>query len=221
MKITYISHSCFVIELESKILVFDYFEGVLPTFDSSKKLFFFASHHHKDHFSKKIFDFQQKAEYILSDDIFAKPNKEYLAVKPHQSYDFHGLHIETLKSTDEGVAFLIQVDAFTIYHAGDLNWWHWKPDNPQEEKENRQMEEAYKQELHRLNQRELGVAFIPLDPRLEEAADWGLREFLRVCDVKHLFAMHMWKQYQIQQKCADLSNLRWVNEENQSFEVQG
>ena len=30
-----------------------------------------------------------------------------------------------LKSTDEGVAFLVEVNGVVIYHAGDLNWWHW------------------------------------------------------------------------------------------------
>lgn len=219
MKVTYIAHSCFVVELASKILVFDYFEGELPSFDAKKQLFFFASHHHNDHFSKNIFDYQQNAEYILSDDIYAKPNKAYLAVKPHQSYEFQGLLIETLKSTDEGVAYFILIDGVSIYHAGDLNWWHWKPDYPQEEIENQEMEKAYKQELHLLENKKIDVAFIPLDPRLEEAADWGLRELLNHCAVKYLFTMHMWKQYEIQQKCADLNQLQRIFQENQVFEV--
>ena len=31
-----------------------------------------------------------------------------------------------MKSTDEGVAFIVREKDGTIYHAGDLNWWHWE-----------------------------------------------------------------------------------------------
>ena len=35
--------------------------------------------------------------------------------------------ILSLKSTDEGAAFAIrETDGTSIYHAGDLNWWHWE-----------------------------------------------------------------------------------------------
>ena len=34
--------------------------------------------------------------------------------------------IASLKSTDEGVAFVVWAEGHSIYHAGDLNWWHWE-----------------------------------------------------------------------------------------------
>ncbi len=37
MKITYIHHSSFCVELENSILLFDYFKGELPEFNKDKK----------------------------------------------------------------------------------------------------------------------------------------------------------------------------------------
>lgn len=50
MKVTYIHHSCFVVEIEDCIFVFDYYKGELPEFDKNKRIFFFVSHSHGDHF---------------------------------------------------------------------------------------------------------------------------------------------------------------------------
>ena len=60
MKITYIHHSSFLVETESAYLLFDYFQGKLPEFSEEKPLYVFASHRHPDHFSKVIFDLEEK-----------------------------------------------------------------------------------------------------------------------------------------------------------------
>ena len=56
MKITYIHHSSFLIELETMTLLFDYTEGVLPEIRRDKPLLVFASHRHGDHYSEKVLD---------------------------------------------------------------------------------------------------------------------------------------------------------------------
>ena len=84
MKITYIHHSSFCVELENSILLFDYFKGDLPKFDTNKKLYVFASHFHEDHFDKCIFDIQNvhpDVTYILSKDIKRHRSKYIKAAK--------------------------------------------------------------------------------------------------------------------------------------------
>ncbi|MFQ9345343.1 MAG: MBL fold metallo-hydrolase [Coprococcus sp.] len=56
MRVTYIGHSGFSVELESHILLFDYYEGTMPEFDPAKKLLVFASHSHPDHFNREILE---------------------------------------------------------------------------------------------------------------------------------------------------------------------
>ena len=59
-KVYYIMHSCFLVELDDRYLLFDYFDkevvrdvvdfkGGLPELDPGKCLYVFASHSHKDH----------------------------------------------------------------------------------------------------------------------------------------------------------------------------
>ena len=113
MKITYIHHSSFSVELENCILLFDYFEGKLPRFDKNKKLYVFSSHSHNDHFSKIIFDLEKEypnTTYILSDDIKNTLSKNTVFVKPNQSLSVDNLEIKTLKSNDLGVAFIVKAE---------------------------------------------------------------------------------------------------------------
>ena len=48
MKITYLYHSGFAVELDSHVLVFDYYRGKLPEWENDKTILFFASHKHPD-----------------------------------------------------------------------------------------------------------------------------------------------------------------------------
>ena len=47
-------------------------------------------------------------------------------LSPQMTLEIKGARIQTLPSTDEGIAFLISYQGHVIYHAGDLNWWHWE-----------------------------------------------------------------------------------------------
>ena len=44
MKVTYIYHSGFAVELEKSVLLFDYCEGELPQWGREKAVYVFASH---------------------------------------------------------------------------------------------------------------------------------------------------------------------------------
>jgi L-ascorbate metabolism protein UlaG (beta-lactamase superfamily) len=95
--------------------------------------------------------------------------------------------VETLRSTDEGVAFVVTIDGLTIYHAGDLNWWHWEgePDDW-----NAEMGASYRAQIDQLQGREIDLAFVPVDPRLGEQYAWGLTYFMRTLAVGHVIPMH-------------------------------
>ena len=107
MKITYIHHSAFLVETESAYLLFDYFQGKLPEFSEEKPLYVFASHRHPDHFSKVIFELEEKhpkIHYILAFDIWSKRVPESCKGKteflnPGQILDDGTLKVEGFKST--------------------------------------------------------------------------------------------------------------------------
>ncbi|MDD3368793.1 MAG: MBL fold metallo-hydrolase [Lachnospiraceae bacterium] len=209
MKITYIEHSGFLVELENTYLLFDYYKGKIPALVPEKKLFIFASHKHPDHYNFEIWkwkDDEPKPLYVLSKD--CKPSakrKEALGitdletdrvcyVAPNQNYDFPGIKIQTLRSTDEGVAFAVACEGKDIYHAGDLNLWVWREES---KTYNEEMEKNFWKEMNQLSGRHFDLAFVPLDPRQEEDAFGGMDAFCQTAQADHIFPMHFWGQPEI------------------------
>lgn len=45
------------------------------------------------------------------------------------SYSNEDFTVKMYGSTDAGGSFLIHCHGITIFHAGDLNWWHWAGDS--------------------------------------------------------------------------------------------
>ena len=110
MKVTFIEHSGFMVEMEQNVLLFDYYQGEIPSFDGSKTLYVFASHSHADHYDPAIWKLKEQyrdIHYILSDDI--KDNEGAVVMKAHEKKEVAGIEIETLRSNDMGVAFLVKV----------------------------------------------------------------------------------------------------------------
>ena len=100
--------------------------------------------------------------------------------------------METLPSTDEGVAFLVTADDRTIFHAGDLNWWHWEGEDPGW---NRNMEVDFKRYAEPLRGRTIDLAMLPLDPRLGEDGFRGPRYFLELAEIRRFLPMHQWGDF--------------------------
>lgn len=224
MKVTFVKHSCFFIEEEDFCLLFDYYDGELPKdADRKKPLYVLESHFHGDHFSEKVFsaaaDFE-KVFYFLSFDISPKRIPEKICVqrmKPHEKAETEHFTVETLKSTDEGVAFLLSRGETSLYHAGDLNCWKW---DGEPEDYNRMMEENYQKEMEFLKGKSMTAAFVPLDPRQEIYFDLGMLEYIEaVPDTKYLFPMHMWQDHRVIQKFQEKHGIELMNvlEEGQSF----
>ena len=196
MKITYIHHSSFSVELENCILLFDYCEGKLPVWDKNKKVYVFSSHSHSDHFNKVVFDLEKdypNITYILSDDIKNSLSNNTIFVKPNQSIIVDNLEIKTLKSNDLGVAFIVQAENKLFYHAGDLNYWHWEGELTDEENYN--MGLSYKTELNKIKGLNFDVSFIPLDPRQGKLYSLGFDTFMNTVNTKYAFPMHLWNDY--------------------------
>lgn len=150
MQIIFIHHSCFLVELDDKVLIFDYFDGdkvegmhftgKLPSYEPDTKIYMFASHSHKDHYDMDILRLTDKypnIHYVFSKDIRISPHflskhgidpavrDRVTFVSPDNTYHVDDLDIMTLRSTDAGVAFYVASNGVSLFHAGDLNDWEW------------------------------------------------------------------------------------------------
>ena len=176
------------------MMLFDHTEGRLSLPSEEKPLVVFASHRHADHWNRLTLDFAKrkgKTIFVLSDDIPASVIPDDLIVewvKPHQKVTVEGIDIQTLRSTDEGVAFIITHAEQTIYYAGDLNYWHWEGES---DEYNEAMGVAYRSEMKRLPSH-LDLAFVPVDPRLGSFYSLGVKTLLGYTTVGTLVPMHFW-----------------------------
>lgn len=213
MKIIYIGHSGYLVEFSGCCCLFDYYTGTLPRLSEEKPLFVFVSHHHPDHYNPVIYELAgryKEVRYILPPDVKLRPGRipllspeeteelrqkgaagRFLRVKSGQAYTLEAggikLELETLRSTDCGVAYLVISPEGTVFHAGDLNWWAWEGESKQC---NNNMEANYKREVDRLAGRAIHVAFLPIDPRQEGYYWLGFDYFLRKIRPEKAFPMH-------------------------------
>lgn len=218
MKITYIEHSCFSVELKKVILLFDYYKGDLPDFDDEKTIYVFSSHNHHDHFNISIFELLEKhsnVKYILSRDIKRKFGRKFFNThgindEVYEKIEFIGsneifetaeLKIETLTSTDEGVAFIVTADEKTVYHAGDLNLWWW---HGRKESDNLNAKERFEKEIAKIKNRHFDAAFVVLDPRQEDSFYLGFDYFMKNTNTDMAYPMHFWGDNSVIEKLKEM-----------------
>ena len=141
-------------------------------------------------------------------------------MKPGELYHIDDITIETLLSTDSGVAFLVTADGKTVYHAGDLNWWRWEGEP---EKDNDYQEKTYKEQINLISGRKIDLAFVVMDPRQEEDRYLGIDYFREHVQAEYIVPMHMWKHYELVQEYRNLPEnqkdrerilcMEWENQE--------
>ena len=209
-EVWYLFNSGFAVRKGGRFLVFDYFSlspfkkkrglegGVIePAELRGLEVTVFASHAHMDHFNPSVLKWERDIpgiRYVLSYDIDPRGAASVTSVQPDMTYDVGGLQVRTLKSTDEGVAFIVEAEGMRLFHAGDLNWWHWEGEP---EEENRAMGEAYRAEIDKLRGEAFDLAFIPVDPRLTKEYLWGLDYFMNTTCADAVFPMHFRNAYSI------------------------
>jgi len=198
-KVWYLFHSGFAVQTAGHFLIFDYWKqspkgkgldsGVIdPAELNEHDVIVFVSHNHGDHYNRGILNWGQSIKnlrLVLSDDIRAVPGA--LMIGPGKKISQHDFTVETLASNDEGVAFIVEIDGMCIFHAGDLNWWHWEgePDDY-----NDGMAASFKAQISLMGNRRVDLAFVPVDPRLEEQYAWGVNYLMETVDVRAVLPMH-------------------------------
>lgn len=208
MELIYIDHSGFVIEGKDFALLFDYYQDTPDRYVHQKflqrpgRLYILSTHSHPDHFNPEILDWKTERpdiRYILSEDIRDQGKACYhdaVFLKKGEEWNDDLLKVKAFGSTDIGISFLVDVMDKKIFHAGDLNNWHWREEStPQEISE---AETAYLNELETLAQYTdyVDLAMFPVDPRLGEDYALGARQFINRIRTRQFVPMHFWKDYE-------------------------
>ena len=150
MKLDYIYHSGFAIEAEGVTIIIDYYKDSSETIRNQGivhdcllqkpgKLYVLSTHFHPDHFNREILTWKEQRPdiiYLFSKDILkhrrANP-EDAIYINKGESYEDDNLRIDAFGSTDVGISFLIHLQGMSIFHAGDLNNWHWSEESTEQE----------------------------------------------------------------------------------------
>jgi len=188
MKLTYVLNSGFVLEAATATIVFDFFRDTDDGFVSRRltsfagRLYVLASHWHPDHFRRDVLQWRRQRSdisYIFSRDIkrLAQTDDVHY-IEKGQTWADDTLCIKAFGSTDVGVSFLVEIEGKRIFHAGDLNNWHWKDEST--EAEVRESEDWFLREVDDLRREtgEVDVAIFPVDPRQGTDYMLGAEQFV-------------------------------------------
>lgn len=208
MELIYIYHSGFVIEGSDFSLLIDYYQDTPDRFVHTKflnrpgRLYILASHSHPDHFTPEILEWRNvrpDIQYIFSEDIRNKGQAcfhDAIYLRKGEEWGNGQIRIKAFGSTDIGISFLIDIDNIRIFHAGDLNNWHWEEESTPEEIQEAQ--ENYFRELETLSRETsyLDLALFPVDPRLGKDYTRGARQFIDRIQTHQFAPMHFWEKYE-------------------------
>ena len=196
IQVSYLNHSGFRVVVDGLCMVFDYWpgedgqRGKLTRADLSgyDQVIVFVSHGHPDHFTPEIYDWVEpdRVHYVLGYDV----PEPYLGhrLRPGQELRVASAFITAYGSTDAGVSFLVRCHGATVFHAGDLNLWHWRDESSITEIE--AAEKAFYACVEPIPKQQIDVAFFPVDPRQGSMYDAGAGYFAMAVKPRLMIPMH-------------------------------
>lgn len=213
VKISYIFHSCFVLENNEVAVVYDYWkdtpDGKLRNLleHTDKQIYFVVSHFHEDHFNPQIFEWKdmqlasgKKPRYLISYDTMKRRRIEKTLpdciLRFDEVYHDEYLKLTSFHSTDVGVSTITELpDGTTAYHAGDNNNWYFEQGEEHLKVSANEMEGLYLSILRDIRKIYPSVdhAMIPVDPRLDKQTLRGPQQWLFYIQTKHCYPMHIWE----------------------------
>jgi hypothetical protein len=198
-EIVYYHHSGFTAATDDTLLVFDYWEGngALPIdkrltplrLNRYKQVFVFTSHAHPDHMDPVVYTWQcdVPVTYITSFDTAVGVRGRRMWPGDEMPLA-DGVRVKAFGSTDTGVSYLVNLNGIRIFHAGDLNLWHWREESSLREIE--AAEKAFDEAVAPIAKEKVDIAMFPVDPRQGQMFDAGANLFILRVKPKVFIPMH-------------------------------
>ena len=207
VKITHYYHSGFSVESDGLLFVFDYWRGenrelrgnrqLLPDqLQRYRHVYVFISHEHVDHLDPVVFTWKDytTVTYIVSSDMPVGTRGKRMA--PGDTLELEpDISVTAFDSTDLGVSFLLNLKGRKIFHAGDLNFWHWRDESSLKDIE--EAEQEFISAVKPLSGEGIDVAFFPVDPRQGTMFEAGANYFILQVKPRLLIPMHYFHRTEI------------------------
>ena len=201
LKVTYHYNSGFSIRVGSTLLVFDYWEGEnrrlgevgrlnTTILSAYEQVVVFVSHGHPDHLDPIVYDWRDAVPgitYVVSDDLPIGKRGRRMAAGGEMQLS-QDLKVRAFGSTDLGVSFLVTAYGMNIFHAGDLNLWHWRQESSLREIE--AAEQAFYAACEPIPSGAIDLCMFPVDPRQGYMYDAGANHFILTKRPRLFIPMH-------------------------------
>ena len=212
MRLTYIYHSGFAIEADGFAILIDYYKdtGKSPEkgfvheelLNRAGTLYVLASHFHPDHFNPEVLRwkaYKKDIVYLFGKDILKRnraKKEDAIYLKKGDTYEDHNLRIEAFGSTDSGISFLIEAEGKRLFHAGDLNNWHWSEEST--ETEIRKANGDFLAEVKYLKEKapNIDLVLFPVDRRMGKNYMKGAKQFIEQIKTTIFVPMHFSEDYE-------------------------
>jgi L-ascorbate metabolism protein UlaG (beta-lactamase superfamily) len=189
LKVTYHYNSGFSVRVGGTLLVFDYWEGenrrlsdvgrlnqsILAAYE---QVIVFVSHSHSDHLDPVVYEWREtlpEITYVVSSDL--PIGKRGRRIAPLEEITLSkDISVKAFDSTDLGVSFLVSAYGMNIFHAGDLNLWHWRQESSLREIE--AADEAFQAACEPIPSGVIDLCLFPVDPRQGYLYDAGANQFI-------------------------------------------
>ncbi len=207
IKVTHYYHSGFSLEADGLLFVFDYWRGehnelkghpriLASRLSGYRKVYVFISHEHIDHLDPIVFSWKDHGQvsYYVSSDMPVGTRGKRMA--PGDTVTLEpGISVTAFSSTDLGVSFLLDLHGRKFFHAGDLNFWHWRDESTLKEIE--EAEQEFVAAVRPLSREKIDVAFFPVDPRQGTMFEAGANYFILQVKPRLLIPMHYFHRTEI------------------------
>ena len=216
--VTHYYHSGFSVACDDSILIFDYWLGedeelaeryrLTPEkLAKYREIYVFVSHDHPDHLDPVIFTWKDLPgiQYIVSSDMPVGTRGRRMA--PGDTLRFSDdTEVTAFDSTDPGVSFLVSFRGLQIFHAGDLNFWHWRDESSMKEIE--EADSEFRKAIAPICSHPVDLAFFPLDPRQGTMFEAGANFFILSVKPRILIPMHYFHRAEVAMEYARTASCR-------------
>lgn len=208
MELYYLDNSGFALFLDKAAFVFDCWhfpqnaadaclkKGYLQedALGAKERVYLCVSHVHGDHFHPRIFEVAKalpNALCIVDADIPVPAGIAHQVLRPGEAFTDGHARFLAWDSTDIGISLQVEAEGKRIFHAGDLNNWHWREESTAEEVAwaGREFAKALDRMAPALADG-LDLVMLPVDPRMGSEIEAGALEFMERFRPKWMVPMH-------------------------------
>lgn len=219
--VSYFYQSAFTVSMQKTLLVFSYRETNIPQVAENQRLtdkdflgfnniLVFVPSASADHLDTSIFDWKQSfpITYIMPEKAAGTHirTSNVRVVREGDEFTVGHSDIKVFGSSDDGVSFLVKAEGITVYHAGDLNLWHWREENTL--RDIAKAEALFYEKVSHLPKDQIDIAFFPLDPNQGGLYDAGANHFIMQARPRVFFPMHFASRTEIANEYARRSITR-------------